>query len=280
MQVNDSKSNNFGLKSIFLNDVFIITIIAIDALLIYFDGFGGYNLGKISNYITIIYVVEMIVKMQHFGFAGYFRDGWNRFDFIIVAISLLDLIFHSFAGIAALRTFRVIKTLRLIKFIPDIDNILAGLKRALASSVFIILMFMIFLHITSVFTTHAFKDKAPEHFGNTVKSTYSIFKVITLEGWFDISESIADSYQDKNEDATDIDNVDHNDMRSVMTTMFFISIVFFGGIIGISLINSIFVETMMSDNNDPVNSKLGELEDKLASLEDKLDKLIELKEKQ
>lgn len=277
MKGNGSKTKKNVIKSLFLSDSFIITIIALDAILIYFDGFGGYNLGRISNYITLIYVLEMLVKMSHFGFINYFKDNWNKFDFTIVFISVLGLLSHSFGGFAALRTFRVVRTLRLIKFIPDIENILAGLKRALAASVFIILMFMIFLHITSVFTTNAFKEKSPEHFGNTVKSTYSIFKVITLEGWFDISESIANSYHD-GEMPKDIDIVDENDMRSVFTTIFFISIVFFGGIIGISLINSIFVETMMSDNNDPVNDKLGELETKISSLETKLDRLLEIKE--
>ncbi len=280
MQDKNSNLNKFSFKSIFLNDNFIIWIIVIDAILIYCDGFGGYDLNKISNYITIFYVIEVLVKLHHYGFKKYFSSGWNRFDFAIVAISIIDLVSHSLIGLSALRVFRVVKTLRLIKFIPDIDNILAGLKRAMASSVFVILIFVIFLHISSVFTTNLFKEKSPEHFGNTVKSTYSIFKVITLEGWFDISESVAHSFDSKNpNDETGVEEVDGNDMRAVTTTIFFISIVFFGGIIGISLINSIFVETMMSDNNDPVNDKLKDLEGKLANLEDKIDLLLSQKNK-
>ncbi len=38
---------------------------------------------------------------------------------------------------------------------------------------------------------------------------------------------------------------------------------FFGGIIGISLVNSIFVDSMTEDNNDEVLEKLKQIEEKL-----------------
>ena len=41
---------------------------------------------------------------------------------------------------------------------------------------------------------------------------------------------------------------------------------FFGGIIGISLVNSIFVDSMTEDNNDEVLEKLKQIEDKLDQL--------------
>ena len=43
-----------------------------------------------------------------------------------------------------------------------------------------------------------------------------------------------------------------------------------GGIIGMSLINSIFVDAMVSDNNDDVKSQLSEMEAKI----DELTKLL------
>jgi len=41
---------------------------------------------------------------------------------------------------------------------------------------------------------------------------------------------------------------------------------FFGGIIGISLVNSIFVDSMTEDNNDEVLEKLKQIEEKLDQL--------------
>ena len=44
-----------------------------------------------------------------------------------------------------------------------------------------------------------------------------------------------------------------------------------GGVIGMSFINSVFVDAMVADNNDDVKAKLDEIEKKL-------DKLLEEKE--
>ena len=45
-----------------------------------------------------------------------------------------------------------------------------------------------------------------------------------------------------------------------------------GCIIGMSLLNSIFVDAMVSDNNNDVEDKLNSIESKLAEIQKKLDK--------
>ena len=44
-------------------------------------------------------------------------------------------------------------------------------------------------------------------------------------------------------------------------------VTFMGGIIGMSLVNSIFVDAMAADNNDEVLEKLNQLEKKLDKME-------------
>ena len=47
---------------------------------------------EIINYLfTIIYTVEMIVKVFAFG-KTYFNDGWNVFDFLIVLSAWIGII--------------------------------------------------------------------------------------------------------------------------------------------------------------------------------------------
>jgi voltage-gated sodium channel len=53
-----------------------------------------------------------------------------------------------------------------------------------------------------------------------------------------------------------------------LTKIYFVLILLTGGIFGLSLVNSIFVDAMVSDNND-------ELENKIDSLEKKIDNLID-----
>jgi voltage-gated sodium channel len=56
-------------------------------------------------------------------------------------------------------------------------------------------------------------------------------------------------------------------LASFFTYIYFIFVVLSGGILGLSLVNSIFVDAMVSDNND-------ELEKKIERLELKIDLLL------
>lgn len=83
-------------------------------------------------------------------------------------------------------------------------------------------------------------------------SFYSTFKIFTVEGWYEIPDLIAER-----SDSLGL---------AVFARIYFVLLLFGGGIFGLSLINSIFVESMMSDNNDEVIDKLNKLEIKIDSL--------------
>ena len=53
---------------------------------------------------------------------------------------------------------------------------------------------------------------------------------------------------------------------AVFARIYFSILLFIGGIIGMSLVNSIFVDAMVADNNDEVLKKLEELEQKLKDI--------------
>lgn len=44
----------------------------------------------------------------------YFQEGWNIFDFIIVALSLLELSLEGIQGLSVLRSFRLVSTFKQI----------------------------------------------------------------------------------------------------------------------------------------------------------------------
>lgn len=62
---------------------------------------------------------------------------------------------------------------------------------------------------------------------------------------------------------------------AVAARIYFSVLLFFGGIIGMSLVNSIFVDAMAADNNDEVLEKLSQLESKLDNLQIKDDRIRE-----
>lgn len=73
-----------------------------------------------ADYVfTAIYIVEFVLKLIAFGLHGYFTNGWNILDFIIVVISVIGAIgsfIPSFSSINNLaKAFRVARVLRLLK---------------------------------------------------------------------------------------------------------------------------------------------------------------------
>lgn len=53
----------------------------------------------------------------------YFQEGWNIFDFIIVALSLLELGLEGVQGLSVLRSFRLVSPLKNRTVIKDINNL-------------------------------------------------------------------------------------------------------------------------------------------------------------
>ncbi len=251
------------IKRIFLNERFILWLILLNAAIIFVSGFKidhqlKFALSLVDNIITLLFVVELWVKIREFG-KEYFKSYWNKFDFTLIVLSvpaflvfIIDFENTSFSYLLVLRAMRVFKTFRFLKFIPGIDQLYKDIHRALKASLIVLLGFVVYIFIVGIFSFFLFHEFSPEYFSNPLKSLYATFKIFTVEGWFEIPESIT-----KNMSPT----------ASFFTYIYFIFVLLSGGIFGLSLVNSIFVDAMVADNND-------ELERKIDILDKKIDKLL------
>lgn len=222
------------------------------------NGVEKFVLTLIDNMITGLFLVELIVKFNEFSLKGYFKSNWNKLDFILIVLSIPALVAFIFNAeivnisfLLVFRILRVFKSFRFFKFIPEIGHLIKGIQRALKASVFVFLGFVIYIFIIGIFSFYLFNESAPEYFKNPVVSLYSIFKIFTIEGWFEIPEQITKNY---------------SQISSFFTYFYFIFLVLSGGIFGISLINSIFVDSMVSDNNDELEKKIDNLDKKITEL--------------
>ncbi len=253
------------IKELFVNDSFILVVIILNSITIFVQGFDISHLAhriivSIDVLFTLIFAIEMLVKINILGFKKYAESGWNKLDALLVILALpsvIDLFIPSAVTdlhfLLVFRISRVFKFFRFLKFIPGINQIIKGVKIALKDSVLILLGFAIYNFVTAVFSCYLFKDISPEYFGDPIKSFYSTFKVFTVEGWYEIPEEILK---------------DSSDIVSFFGKAYFIIILMTGGILGLSLVNSIFVDAMVSDNND-------DLIEKVEALEKKVDILIQ-----
>lgn len=80
--------------------------------------------------LTIIFVVEMVIKIIGLGIRDYLRDGFNIFDSIIIIIGLLEYFGIGNKAATVLRSFRL---LRIFKIVRSWSGLRKLLKTVLAS---------------------------------------------------------------------------------------------------------------------------------------------------
>ena len=180
-----NKSSN-SIKSLFLNDHFILMLIVANALLIFVQEFdlNGNILDYFEPVFTLLFVVEMVVKIIDKGFKNYISDPWNRLDFVLIIISIPSIAAIFFTNsilnlnvFLALRVFRVFKFFRLIRFFPHVSTFIASIQRALKASYIVIAGFCLIIFMVSIVTCALYKNVVPEYFSNPVKAFYSIFRL-------------------------------------------------------------------------------------------------------
>jgi voltage-gated sodium channel len=256
----DNYVGSLFFKRLFLNDKFILSLILMNSFILFSAGYiqpenDKLVLSFLDNLITTLFIIELIIKFREFGLPRFFESNWNKFDFILILLSIPSLLAFLFSlttidlsFLLVFRVMRVFKAFRFFKFIPDFDQLINGIQRALKTSVFILVGFIIYIFIIGLLSFYLFQSSDSEYFSNPLISLYSVFKIFTIEGWFEIPEMVTATY---------------SAMASFFTYLYFIAVVLTGGVFGLSLVNSIFVDSMVSDNNDVIEAKIDNLEFKI-----------------
>lgn len=66
------------------------------------------SLKSLFQFFTATFMIEATMKLIAMSPKYYFQEGWNIFDFIIVALSLLELGLEGVQGLSVLRSFRLV----------------------------------------------------------------------------------------------------------------------------------------------------------------------------
>lgn len=251
-----------ALRRFFCNEHIMLVAIVLNTIIMFIGGFWPdsewFELS--DSLFTLLFLMEAIVKISTDGWGKYWRSNWNRFDFIVIIIALPSLaspfIEHSMAtnAVLALRSMRLFKSFKVLRFIPNIKKLLNGIKLASRASLLIFAAGVVILFISSILSSAIFGSMAPEYFGNPAISVYSIFRLFSVEGWYELPDAIANN---------------SSPVWGVFARIYFSVLMFLGGIIGMSLITSIFVDTMAGDNNDEVLEKLDKIENEIKELKEK-----------
>lgn len=168
---------------------FIMIVIVINAVTIglqtgNFDNRIYNALVMFDNVCLVIYIIEAILKIYAYGHR-YFLDGWNIFDFVIIILSCLpSSILPASPQVARIiRIFRTFKAFRLVSAFRQTRVIVNSITKSLPCVFWTCILMALFFYIYAVIGTVSFAEIFPDYFGNIAASMYTLFQVMTLDGW-------------------------------------------------------------------------------------------------
>ncbi|XP_075701680.1 voltage-dependent T-type calcium channel subunit alpha-1G isoform X7 [Rhinoderma darwinii] len=215
------------------------------------------NALEISNIVfTSLFALEMVLKLLVYGPFGYIKNPYNIFDGIIVIISIWEISGQQGGGLSVLRTFRLMRVLKLVRFMPALQRQLVVLMKTMDNVATFCMLLMLFIFIFSILGMHLFGCKfASEKDGDTLPdrknfdsllwATVTVFQILTQEDW---------------------NKVLYNGMASTSSwaALYFIALMTFGNYVLFNLLVAILVEGFQTES--PPRDEVSKREDMSAHL--------------
>lgn len=134
----------------------------------------------IDHIILAVFVIEILARLA-VQRTAFFRDAWNVFDFLVIAIALIP----ATGPLQVLRALRILRVLRLITAVPSLKRVVGGLIGALPGMGSVAGLLLLIFYIFAVMATKLFGEEFPNYFGTLPASIFSLFQIMTLEAWAD-----------------------------------------------------------------------------------------------
>ncbi|WP_074405937.1 ion transporter [Aquimarina megaterium] len=230
----------------------------------------------LNQIILGVFIIEIVVKVIAEGRKPwlYFTDGWNVFDFIIVAAAFLPF---GGSSIAILRLLRLLRVLKLIKALPKLQMLVGALLKSIPSMGYVSILLLLLFYIYAVAGVFFFSENDPIHFQDLQRSMLSLFRVVTLEDWTDIMYINMFGCENYGYDGNMNLCINSKDSL-VLSVTYFVSFVLIGTMIFLNL----FIGVIMNGMDDAKNEMLLENQvqsgEQDTSIEDVEGKIYELQE--
>ena len=142
----------------------------------------GHALRTLDAIVLGIFIIEVLLKLTASCPRpwNYFRDGWNVFDFLVVAVCLLPM-GSQFAVV--LRLGRTLRLLRLVSALPKLQLLVGALIKSFSSMGYVSMLLGLMFYIYAIAGVHLFGGHDKAHFGSLSRAFLTLFQTITLDDW-------------------------------------------------------------------------------------------------
>eukprot|EP01062_Namystynia_karyoxenos_P061737 TRINITY_DN5422_c0_g1_i1.p1 TRINITY_DN5422_c0_g1~~TRINITY_DN5422_c0_g1_i1.p1 ORF type:complete len:2264 (+),score=725.83 TRINITY_DN5422_c0_g1_i1:101-6892(+) len=142
------------------------------------------------------FLVEMLLKMGGFGLRTYFDDSYNILDFVLVLMSIPELLSLQ-SGLQALLAFRAFRGFRLMVRIEETRRVVGDIVHSFTQALPLLLLMFILILIFALLGLGLFRgvftDPADrENFESFWEASVTSFVVITGDGWCSLMKKAMD----------------------------------------------------------------------------------------
>ncbi len=244
----------------------------------------------LNKWVIVIFTAEIVLKILSKGNRpwAFFQDPWHIFDFVIVASCLVEpLLPFDATFLPVLRLTRILRVLKLISAVPDLQLLIGTLLRSFSSMFYLSLLLLLLFYIYGTMGVFMFQNNDPIHFQNLQTSMLSMFRVATLEDWTDIM--YINMYGSENYGYEGKEDLIVNSTASpLVAAVFFTSFVILGTMVILNLVIGVIINSMDETkkeqefqnriNNDDLDSDLETLKSNIEDLKHQIE-MVQIKAK-
>ncbi|MFG3441132.1 ion transporter [Nonomuraea sp. NPDC047897] len=237
----------------------IILVIVVNAITIgmetsayLMDRIGGL-LHTVDRVALAVFTVEILARLYAYR-RNFFKDPWNWFDTIIVAIALIP----ASGPTSVLRALRILRALRLVSAVPSMRRVVSALLTAVPGMASIIGLLVLMIYIAAVIATKLFGDIVPERFDELPRSLFTLFQIMTGDDWGNVAQDVM--------------------QHKPWAWIFFIAYILMSTFVALNLFIAVVVNAMNDAEPSPAETRaqadIEVMKQELAAVNAKLDQLL------
>jgi hypothetical protein len=142
-----------------------------------------------KDIFVYIMTAELFIHFLYHGLMM-FSFGWLVFDFVLICAGWF------IPNLLVMRTFRVVRTLRLASWIKDLKQLVMALllviPKMFAIFFLLLILFFVFAILFTDLFKHCYTDGITEkdYFGRLDTTLFTLFQIMTLDGWAELCKQV------------------------------------------------------------------------------------------
>ncbi len=139
---------------------------------------AGDVLAALDKVFLAIFVAELLLRMTAVRWSprAFFADGWNTFDFVVVAASFVPGL-----NASLLRIARLLRIVRVVRFLPDLRVLVAAVASSVPGVASLAVGTALLVYVYGMVGWLIFDAHDPENFDNVAQAMLTMFILLTLE---------------------------------------------------------------------------------------------------